>query len=1638
MKISELLKRNNRNGISSSKNTQLTLDSLENRLLLSVDLTHGPVGFDNGTPEVGEVINIMTDIYNEGDETLTDDFYVDFIANGASLTNGQGFLITDNIPSGEKITVPKAYTYQGYFPDIEVNIDINDDIFEIAENNNTANESFIIPKADLAITSLTHTANSNIKGDSITYTAAVQNLGPGGTVRDCSLSWYVNRGTGWKLVGSDRITSDFDVNDLSIEETETFSLTLDYDVTEIKAVVDVNNEINEINEWNNEAFDVIYVDRPDLVVSEIFWLPEYPMDGQQVTFYANIDNIGKGGTTENCNVKFIVDYDMASEYDLGKAHLTNTIKPFDIFNPDASFVAEVSRGTWTASPGSHTVTVIVDCDNAISESTMINNTSSVLAGGAQTSIEIQDGYIRNNGHASEMVFPVNLSKPVANAASVYYATQDITAIAGLEYQQQSGILEFAPYETNTEITIPLTSNGLNLDDEFAVVLGGANYSSLANRYAYGVVTENIIPEAVNDNYQLERIEQLNVDSIDGVLSNDLVAYGDLLSVANPGIIITDHGRVDLYADGSFVYTPNNSYNGSDSFSYSVTDLENDSYDTAVVYITTNNTAPDAADDYYQVEIGHGLYVSAEQGVLANDSDADGNSIVVYNPETIITAHGQVEIHSDGSFVYTPEGNYIGVDSFTYMITDEILFDIETAAVYITVTEENLPPVISPDIYIVTETGILTVSGEYGLLANDLDPENSLLSIVGSGQYYTNLGKLEVFADGSFNYVSGSDSYGLDSVILGQEDRFTFYDISNETDDPFSVYAADLDNDGDIDVLSASYNDDKVTWYENDGSGSFSSQNLITDQADGARNVYAADLDNDGDLDVLSASYIDDKIAWYENEGSGNFSSQKIITGQVNAASSVYSADLDNDGDMDVLSASYDDDTIAWYENDGDGNFSSYEIITNMADGAYCVYSADLDGDSDMDVLSASFNDDKIAWYENDGNGNFSSQKVITYQADGARCVYSADLDNDGDMDVLSASSTDDKIAWYENNGSGIFTLTNTITYLADGARSVYSADFDNDGDLDVVSASYNDDKIAWYENDGNGSFGSQKIISNQANGAYCVYSADLDNNGGMDVLSASRINDNIVWFKNNRYIPYAVSDSITSTSSTYLTFIVTSTQQNPVVVMPASKTDTGIQQLVGDPAGVNVSLLSYQQPAHGIVTLEGGTLQYTSDFGYTGPDSFEYTFLDMQANEVPLTAHIQVDYGREIEVTKLTSYSFIDSNDDLVTVKVGSGTAKLYFTDEPNVDIGKMVVQPDVSSVQIITANGATTSIQEMDIQANLISLKAPGLIVDGVGIYGTGSVASLTLGDVINDADIALTGSGGVPAKVQINKLGDNDGLDNTFMLASGIDSIKVNAMESDADIVTDTLGSIRSASYIKGKITVAGDIPVKSVKANTSISDSTWNFNCDIGSITAKTDITNINISSVINVKSIKAMSISDLDIHSSGLINALRAKGDMYNSNIYSAEIGSINTGSWLKDGSIYSSGNIKSIKCGGMDGVELLAGVESSDHLLENVPEINLANNAVIGRLAISGKVTGHNQLSTLNSVVAAGAIKKASLGSVSIIGDDRLLIGAVSGNWDPQKIKVKNPSNTSIKNLDDLADSLIEPGQSHSWYFLEII
>jgi hypothetical protein len=354
----------------------------------------------------------------------------------------------------------------------------------------------------------------------------------------------------------------------------------------------------------------------------------------------------------------------------------------------------------------------------------------------------------------------------------------------------------------------------------------------------------------------------------------------------------------------------------------------------------------------------------------------------------------------------------------------------------------------------------------------------------------------------------------------QSDSETGYFPVRETvaDDlqlPWSIFAADLDGDDDIDILAVSPQDNNDTvWYENlDGAGSFALQQVI--QADAipvSRSVVAADLDGDLDIDALLGST--HGVGWFENlSGIGDFGPKRFVVEGL-YSTLVWAADLDGDGDQDVLAADTVDDRIWWYENlDGAGTFGADQWVGNPVDNIYAIVAADLDGDLDLDVLAAV--SDGPVWFENlDGSGTFFIiPEVIGTTVSLTWDVIAADLDGDSDQDIVYAAST---VAWQENlDGAATFGPAQSIS-SALLFRSVATADLDGDDDLDVLASSYSPTHVHWYENlDGAASFGPARVISTEPLGSRAIVAEDLTGDGELDVISTATGMNEIAWFPNS-------------------------------------------------------------------------------------------------------------------------------------------------------------------------------------------------------------------------------------------------------------------------------------------------------------------------------------------------------------------------------------------------------------------------------------------------------------------------------------------------------------------------------------------
>jgi len=155
-----------------------------------------------------------------------------------------------------------------------------------------------------------------------------------------------------------------------------------------------------------------------------------------------------------------------------------------------------------------------------------------------------------------------------------------------------------------------------------------------------------------------------------VLANDTNGDGLPLTTTIVGQVV--FGTLTLNADGGFVYTPDENFEGVDSFTYQATDGTDPSATTTVT-ITVNSVpdAPTVGADSYNLDTNQFATLDVlAPGVLSNDDDGDGDTLTAINAST--PANGTVVLDTDGRFVYTPNSGFTGTDSFTYEASDGTL------------------------------------------------------------------------------------------------------------------------------------------------------------------------------------------------------------------------------------------------------------------------------------------------------------------------------------------------------------------------------------------------------------------------------------------------------------------------------------------------------------------------------------------------------------------------------------------------------------------------------------------------------------------------------------------------------------------------------------------------------------------------------------------------------------------------------------------------------------------------------------------------------------------------------------------------------------------------------------------------------
>jgi hypothetical protein len=365
----------------------------------------------------------------------------------------------------------------------------------------------------------------------------------------------------------------------------------------------------------------------------------------------------------------------------------------------------------------------------------------------------------------------------------------------------------------------------------------------------------------------------------------------------------------------------------------------------------------------------------------------------------------------------------------------------------------------------------------------------------------NLGPKGAALDGEVeDYAVNVAAPTTGSGVFGLEQNVTKQGQSVQT-----AVAADVDGDGDMDLLYASFTDSEVAWLENNGSQAFTIHIIDNNAAgSGAHSVVAADIDGDGDMDV--AASFDDQITWYENNGTQTFTAHAIAT--ISAGHNIAVGDVDGDGDIDVVAAT--NARVMWFDNNGSQTFTQKLLPTTVgAGGNNGVTLVDVDRDGDEDILWASLSDN-IGWFENNGSQTFTAH-TIDAAATNARSVAAADMDGDGDLDLVAAIEGTNTFAWYENSGSQVFTK-HAISTAYMGPQSVALGDINGDGKIDVVGCSATDNSVATFINQGAGMFTAGTVATTMKS-PRSVFIADVNGDGKTDIVAASSGDSKVSWFQ---------------------------------------------------------------------------------------------------------------------------------------------------------------------------------------------------------------------------------------------------------------------------------------------------------------------------------------------------------------------------------------------------------------------------------------------------------------------------------------------------------------------------------------------
>ena len=356
-------------------------------------------------------------------------------------------------------------------------------------------------------------------------------------------------------------------------------------------------------------------------------------------------------------------------------------------------------------------------------------------------------------------------------------------------------------------------------------------------------------------------------------------------------------------------------------------------------------------------------------------------------------------------------------------------------------------------------------------------------------------------------------------VFAQEITFITHIVDDNFDGPAGIFVADINNDGNEDIISAALDAGTIAWWENQPGDSITWQKqIVDDNFIGAIYVSAYDVDSDSLTDILGAAYDGKEIAWWHNDGGNPIQwTKQIIESNFTDAHEIMAYDIDKDNDMDILGVSAGLNTIAWFENNGNYpvQWTKHVVDSNFA-GARSVDAGDLDGDGDVDLAGAALLSNEITWWRNDGGSpiewtEFTINSNFTY----SHKVHIADIDLDDDLDILGTAYSAG-VKWWRNDGGDTIVWEKQIVTGFNSAVIAWAVDINQDNDYDIISSYQGSGRAILFNNEGNNTLNwDLQYIDVSLAGAWPLYYGDLNNDGDIDIVCGGRDENEIRWYEND-------------------------------------------------------------------------------------------------------------------------------------------------------------------------------------------------------------------------------------------------------------------------------------------------------------------------------------------------------------------------------------------------------------------------------------------------------------------------------------------------------------------------------------------